>query len=72
MTRYSDAELRALVGERAGADASGWEFAAIADQRGTLRGDLDRIRACPLVPSAVTLGGFVYDVETGALDPVDE
>ena len=72
MTKYSDDELRARVGERAGADASGWEFAAIADQRVALRGDLYRIRTCPLVPETVALGGFVYDVETGALEPVDE
>jgi carbonic anhydrase len=71
MTKYSDAELRTLVGERADADASGWEFAAITDQRGALRADLDRIRTCPLVPGEVSLGGFVYDVETGALDPLD-
>jgi hypothetical protein len=25
------------------------------------------IRECPLVPSSVQLGGFVYDVDTGRL-----
>jgi carbonic anhydrase len=72
MTKYSDDELRTLVGEGAGADASAWEFAAIRDQRDTLRADLARLRACPLVPDKVALGGFVYDVETGALESLDE
>jgi carbonic anhydrase len=72
MTKYSNDELRALVGERACADASRWEFAAIPDQRDALRADLDRIRSCPLVPDVVALGGFVYDVETGALEPAGE
>jgi carbonic anhydrase len=67
MTEASDAELRDEISERAGSSAGGWEFHAVGDQLVTLRSDLDRIRACPLVPAAVVLGGFVYDVDTGVL-----
>ena len=68
MTKYSDAELRALVTERAGADASIGSSPPSPISVGRSRGDFDRIRSCPLMPDAVALGGFVYDVETGALD----
>ena len=72
MTRYSDVEFRALVTERAGADASHWDFEVIDDQRQVLADDLDRIRACPLIPDQLTLGGFVYDVDTGALEALGD
>ena len=67
MTEASDAELRDEIGSLAGAPADGWVFHAVGDQLATLRSDLDRIRACPLVPASVVLGGFVYDVDTGGL-----
>ena len=67
MTTATDDELRAEITERAGASAEGWHFHAVADQVETLRSDLTRLRECPLVPNAVELGGFVYDVDTGRL-----
>ena len=67
MTEASDAELRDDIASRAGASADGWVFHAVADQLAALRTDLDRIRACALVPDRVVLGGFVYDVDTGRL-----
>jgi carbonic anhydrase len=67
MTTATDDELRAEITERARASAEGWQFHAVADQVETLRSDLTRLRECPLVPNAVQLGGFVYDVDTGRL-----
>jgi carbonic anhydrase len=67
MTEASDAELREEISVRAGASADGWTFHAVGDQLATLRSDLAVIRACPLVPRSVELGGFVYDVDTGRL-----
>lgn len=67
MTEATDDELRAEIGSLAGAPADGWEFHTVRDQVATLREDLARLRACPLVPPAVELGGFVYDVDTGRL-----
>jgi carbonic anhydrase len=72
MTKYTESELREVVSERAGADASGWEFATIADQHQVLHDDLARIRSCELIPAQVTLGGFIYDVDSGGLAPVDQ
>lgn len=67
MTEATDDELRAELGRLAGASASGWDFHAVRDQRATLESDLRLLRDCPLVPASVTLGGFVYDVDTGRL-----
>ena len=67
MTTKTDAELRTEITARAGAPADGWDFHAVGDQVETLRSDLAVIRACPLVPASVVLGGFVYDVDTGQL-----
>ncbi len=71
VAKASDDELRALVTEKVGADTSGWEPLAIEDQRATLRADLARLGADPLLPDDLVVGGFVYDVATGALTPLD-
>ena len=67
MAGATDAQLRDDITARAGASAAGWAFHAVTDQLATLRADLATIRDCPLVPATVELGGFVYDVDTGAL-----
>jgi carbonic anhydrase len=67
MTEATDEELQAAITDRAGASADGWVFLAVPDQLASLRSDLARLRACPLIPASVELGGFVYDVDTGLL-----
>jgi carbonic anhydrase len=71
MVGSTDEELRARIGELRGADAAGWEFCAMTDQYATLRSDIELIRNCPLVPSDLVVGGFVFDVRSGELLPVD-
>jgi carbonic anhydrase len=68
--KATDDVLRARVAEASGGDARGWEPLAFADQEATLRADLARVTASPLIPSGVVVGGFVYDVGTGELRPV--
>jgi carbonic anhydrase len=68
MTEATDAELRAEITQLAGAPADDWTFLTVADQQATLRSDLAALRACALVPATVSLGGFVYDVDTGVLN----
>jgi carbonic anhydrase len=62
-------ELRATIAHAAGADASGWDFVPIDDHARALRADIDLIRRCPLLPSDLAVAGFVYDVDTGRLEP---
>jgi carbonic anhydrase len=61
-------ELRARVGESAGLDASWQPFGVVEDQEGALLDDVRIIRAHPLIPDWVDVGGFMYDVDTGLLD----
>ncbi len=64
---HSEEELRRRVGESAGVDASWQTFHVIHDQQLALRDDVHRVRAHPLIPDSIVVGGFVYDVETGLL-----
>jgi hypothetical protein len=36
-----------------------------------MRSDIERIRACPLIDDLVEIAGFVFDVHTGELTPID-
>jgi carbonic anhydrase len=71
MTNYTEDELHELVGASAGTDATWHHFHVIPDQRQALRADLARVRSHPLIRQGTAVGGFVYDVDTGLLDPVD-
>ncbi|HZJ27941.1 MAG TPA: carbonic anhydrase [Acidimicrobiia bacterium] len=66
----SNEHLRANIGRLRGIDAGDWDFLPIDDAEPVLRADMERIRACPLVPSEVSVAGFVYGVDTGRLDPI--
>ncbi len=44
---------------------------AIDDQMATIRADVQRVRSHPLISDDVLVGGFLYDVETGLLQPVE-
>ncbi len=70
MTANSEAELRDKVGASAGQDASWQAFHVIEDQRASLEEDVQKVRSHPLIPDSVTVGGFVYDVDTGLIDQV--
>jgi carbonic anhydrase len=67
MATHSEAELRRRVGESAGADASWQHFDVIEDQLAALDEDVATVRAHPLIPDTVLVGGFLYDVDTGLL-----
>ena len=63
-------EVRERVGASAGQDASWQHFSMVTDQRAALCDDLRRVRSHPLIPDTVSVGGFLYDVDTGLLEPV--
>jgi carbonic anhydrase len=72
MVGTSDDELRARIESERGVDASGWKFLTSTDQLGTLHADIELIRACPLLPADLVIGGFVFDVRSGELVEVEE
>lgn len=67
----TDDELRERIRAVAGVDASGWNFLSTPDQVATLREDIARIAACPLLPASLEVGGFIFDVHSGELIRVD-
>ncbi len=71
MAENSEEDIHRVILDRAGVDTRSLEFRTERDQVGALRGDLVRIRAYPLLPRDLAVGGAVYDVETGQLDPID-
>jgi carbonic anhydrase len=70
MVGQTDDELRARIGAARGVDAGGWEFLTSTDQLATLHADIQRIESCPLLPSDLNVGGFIFDVHSGELVPV--
>ena len=66
MTEATDAELRDEITALAGAPADGWDVPRRRATSSRRCAPTSRdLRACPLVPASVELGGFVYDVDTG-------
>ncbi|HET6626072.1 MAG TPA: carbonic anhydrase [Nocardioidaceae bacterium] len=68
MASSSQDELRRRVGESAGQDASWQTFGVVPDQQAALADDVRKVRAHPLIPDTVRVGGFLYDVDTGLLN----
>jgi carbonic anhydrase len=68
MASASEQELRERVGASAGMDASWQSFNVVEDQAAALHDDVQKVRAHPLIPDTVLVGGFLYDVDTGRLD----
>jgi len=71
MAGATEEEIRAKIREQRGVDVSGWDFLANTDQLATLRADVARIEACPLLPPGLEVGAFIFDVHTGGLSAVD-
>ena len=70
MAKLSADTLRERVASVAPGDIGDWDPLAVDDQLGALRADLDKLRDSPLLPDDLVVAGFVYDVETGALEAV--
>lgn len=71
MIGSTEDEMRQRVSEARGVDAAGWDFLVSTDQRATLRADMARIRECPLLPPDLVVGGFIFDVHSGELTPIE-
>jgi len=71
MVGTAEEEIHAMIAEQYGVDTYSMEFRTVEDEVAALRRDLQRIRSFPLLPRDLVVGGAVYDVDTGALLPVD-
>jgi carbonic anhydrase len=68
MASASEAELQERVGASAGQDASWHAFHVVENQEVSLKADVHKVQAHPLIPDTVQVGGFIYDVDTGLLN----
>ncbi|MGN6331397.1 MAG: beta-class carbonic anhydrase [Motilibacteraceae bacterium] len=59
------------IAERSGIDVRSLDLATVADMRGTLADDVQRIRSWPYLPAGLPVAGAVYDVDTGKLEIVE-
>lgn len=71
MVGSTEDEMRERITEASGVDATDWDFLVSQDQIATLRSDIERIRSCPLIPTRIEVGGFIFDVHSGTLAPVE-
>jgi carbonic anhydrase len=68
MASNTEPELRTKISQSSGQDASWQSFNVVGDQLAALNEDVQKVRTHPLIPDTVTVGGFVYDVDTGLVD----
>ena len=71
MANGDERDIHTTIAERYGLDTRSIEFRTVGDQVEALRVDVTRIRAFPYLHEGVTVGGALYHVESGALEPVD-
>jgi carbonic anhydrase len=72
MANGTEQEIHQAIWNRSGVDTRSFEFRTVRDQNAALIEDLIRIRAFPLMPKTLVVGGAVFNVKTGELLPMDE
>ena len=70
MASGDEASMHRAIFLESGVDTRGIEIRTVGDQLAALRLDVQRIRSFPMLPR-LAVGGAVYDVTSGRLQPVD-
>lgn len=75
LSAFSNAQIRERIaddlGDAAAQAAAAIDFLAITDLEVSVREDVALIRSSPLIAEDVAVHGFIYDVHTGRLTPVE-
>jgi carbonic anhydrase len=71
MLTFTNDDLRTICIERLETDASHIDFLPFPDVEQSVRDDLETIRASRLIPDSIPVSGFIYDVRSGRLSPVE-
>jgi carbonic anhydrase len=66
----ADPGFRREASEATGVDEAALEASAVADPYITVKADVERLLASPLIPPQMSVSGHVYDVETGRVTTV--
>jgi carbonic anhydrase len=72
MVGKTDDDLRAKIAATTGVQVDGLKLLTTLDQQAALRSDIARIVDSPFIPDGVQVGGFIFDVRTGELSPLQE
>ncbi len=70
MASSTEDQMHASLSEFSGTDTTWMSLGTITDQEKTLRADIHRVTSHPLIPDSVEVGAFIYNVDTGILQPV--
>lgn len=71
MLSFSNDELRQKIRADLGADASDIDFLPFSDLAQSVRDDVAELRRSPLLLKDAPISGFIYDVKSGRLLPVE-
>ncbi|TRZ87618.1 MAG: carbonic anhydrase [Streptomycetaceae bacterium] len=71
MAQSEESDIHETILEQFGVDTRSLEFRTVSDQRGALITDVTRIRSYPLLRTGVVVGGAIYNVSSGVLEPLD-
>ncbi|MFA7324360.1 MAG: carbonic anhydrase [Candidatus Nanopelagicales bacterium] len=70
MASATEEQIHAAIEQGSGMNTRSFEFRTVDDQESALITDVVRIRAHPLLPEDLVVGGAIYDVHTGLLRPM--
>lgn len=70
MGSSTEAQFRERLTASTGQDTAWMPIGMTVDQRATLQREVHAVRVHPLIPESVAVGGFIYDVDSGLLEPV--
>src|SRR5437660_9078941 len=70
MLTFSNNDLRTKIKQELHADADSIDFLPFGNLEQSVRDDVARLKASPLIPDNIEINGFIYDVESGKLIPV--
>ena len=69
--RFTDRDIRAHLQAELGVDTGEMPFLTFRDLHDSVREDIAKICASPLLPPDITVSGLIFDVATGRVHAVD-
>jgi carbonic anhydrase len=72
MLTFSNEDLQSQLVEQTGAPTCTIDFLPFSDLEQSVRDDVKRIQEAEFIPQGITVSGFIYDVRSGRLQPVQE
>lgn len=71
MLTFSNDDLRAKIKQDLHANADSIDFLPFKDLEQSVRDDVATLKSSPLIPKNIEVVGFIYDVKSGKLLPVE-